>query len=52
MFFVSEEFLRRHEQGEEPRSTLGDVVALGESLFPTGEQRPRKARGREKASRG
>ena len=35
MFFVSEEFLRRMETGEEPMSTVaGEGGAPGEDLFP------------------
>jgi hypothetical protein len=42
MFFVSEEFLRRYEEtGEITPSTLGEVAALGESLFPAGEEATR-----------
>ncbi len=34
MFFVSSEFARKYEAGEEFGSTLDEVVAPGESLFP------------------
>ena len=35
MFFVSEEYLRSFEQtGDVGASSLGDVVPLGETLFP------------------
>ena len=34
MFFVSEEFLRKYEQGESFGSTLDEVTDLVESLFP------------------
>jgi len=34
MFFVSEEFLRKYEAGEDFGSTLDEVTELGESLFP------------------
>jgi hypothetical protein len=34
MFFVSEEFLRKYEAGEAFGSTLDEVTAPGESLFP------------------
>ena len=35
MFFVSEEFLRKMEAGEEPMSTVaGEGGAPGEELFP------------------
>ena len=33
MFFVSEEFLREYESGEEPVSTLGEAVPQGQALF-------------------
>jgi len=33
MFFVSEEFLREYESGEEPESTLEEAVPLGHGLF-------------------
>jgi hypothetical protein len=47
MFFVSEEFLRRHAAGEEVRSTLGEVVAPGETLFP--QEKAHKAEMRDSA---
>ncbi len=34
MFFVSSEFARKYEDGEDFGSTLDEVVAPGESLFP------------------
>ncbi len=33
MFFVSEEFLRKYEQGEEFQQTIGEAVKPGEGLF-------------------
>lgn len=49
MFFVSEEYLRRfQETGELGASTLGEVVPLGETLFPeeqAGERLPKSKRG-------
>ena len=33
MFFVSEEFLRKHEAGEEFVQTIDEVVAPGQGLF-------------------
>lgn len=33
MFFVSEEFLREYESGEEPESTLDQAVPQGHRLF-------------------
>ena len=57
MFFVSEEFLRKYEAGEQFGSSLDEVTGLGESLFPevhdpnaaksTKGERAQKARGRE-----
>ena len=48
MFFVSEEFLRRYQQDKESiHSTLGEVVAPGESLFDTGKPPEKAARYRE-----
>ena len=34
MFFVSEEFLRKYEAGEDYGSTLDEVTDVGETLFP------------------
>lgn len=35
MFFVSEEYLRSYQEtGDVGASSLGDVVSLGETLFP------------------
>ena len=49
MFFVSEEYLRNYqESGEVGGSTLGEVAARGESLFPAkkeGERLPKSKRG-------
>lgn len=33
MFYVSEEFLREYESGQEPESTLGEAVPEGTPLF-------------------
>ena len=33
MFFVSEEFLRKHQDGEDFVQTIGEVVPPGEELF-------------------
>ena len=33
MFFVSEEFLRKYEQGEDFAQTIDEVVKPGEGLF-------------------
>ncbi len=49
MFLVSEEYLRRYQEtGEIGASTLGQVVPLGESLFPAekeGQRLPKSKRG-------
>lgn len=38
MFFVSEEYLRTYQETEDVgASSLGDVVPLGETLFPEEE---------------
>ena len=42
MFFVSEEYLRRYtETGDVGASTLGQVVPLGETLFPADKESKR-----------
>ena len=33
MFFVSEEFLRKHQDGEDFIQTIGEVLPPGEELF-------------------
>ena len=33
MFFVSEEFLRKYEAGEDANQTIDEAVAPGEGLF-------------------
>ena len=33
MFFVSEEFLRKYEAGEEVNQTIDEAVPLGKELF-------------------
>jgi len=39
MFFVSEEYLRSYQEtGDVGASSLGDVVPLGETLFPEEEE--------------
>lgn len=53
MFFVSSEFARKYESGEEFGSTLDQVVEHGESLFPAAHdaeaQRETKAQRAERA---
>lgn len=56
MFFVSEEFLRKYEAGEEFGSTLDEVTAEGETLFPQAhgeelDERKSKAERAEEARR-
>ncbi len=42
MFFVSEEYLRRYQEtGELGASTLGQVVPLGQTLFPAQKEAQR-----------
>ncbi len=45
MFFVSEEFLRKHEQGEQYRQTIDEAVKPGEGLF----DQPYKSKADQKA---
>jgi len=49
MFFVSEEYLRSYQEtGDVGASTLGEVVPLGETLFPEedeGDRLPKSQRG-------
>ena len=57
MFFVSEEFLRKYEAGEEYGSTLDEVTEAGESLFPDahgedGEKKSKAERAEEARRRG
>jgi len=48
MFFVSEEFLRKYEQGEDFVQTIDEVVKPGEGLFdqPYESKADRKSRQR------
>lgn len=39
MFFVSEEFLRQYESGEEVTQTVDEAVPEGQSLFEEGTYR-------------
>ena len=56
MFFVSEEFLRKYEAGEEYGSSLDEVTGYGESLFPEAhdeaQKKPTKAERADQARRG
>ena len=50
MFFVSEEFLRKYEQGEDIVQTVDEAVPVGEELFgDTGGKREFNQRRREGA---
>jgi hypothetical protein len=53
MFFVSSEFARKYEAGEEFGSTLDEVVGAGETLFPdahdSGAKKGTKAQRAEQA---
>lgn len=57
MFFVSEEFLRKYEAGEDFGSTLDEVTDPGETLFPQAhgesedDERKSKAERAEQARR-
>ncbi len=45
MFFVSEEFLRKNTTAGDIKSTLGEVVAPGDTLFP--DEQSHKAQRRD-----
>ena len=52
MFFVSEEFLRKYEEGEEVEQTIGEVVPAGEALFDeTGGKKEYNVRRRRSGDR-
>jgi hypothetical protein len=52
MFFVSEEFLRKYEAGDEIEQTIGEAVPLGEELFEgTGGKKEYNVRRRESDGR-
>jgi len=52
MFFVSEEFLRKYESGEEFNQTIDVAVPVGEELFEdAGGKRDYNARRREDKGR-
>jgi hypothetical protein len=55
MFFVSEEFLRKYEAGEDFGSTLDEVTEAGDTLFPQahgeGEAQKSKSARAEEARR-
>ena len=48
MFFVSEEFLRKYQAGEEVEQTIGDAVPEGAGLFDdSGTKREHNVKRRE-----
>jgi hypothetical protein len=50
MFFVSEEFLRKYEAGEDIVQTVDEAVPVGEELFSdTGGKRKFNAKRREES---
>ena len=50
MFFVSEEFLRKYEAGDEVEQTIGEAVPIGEELFDdTGGKREYNVRRRQES---
>jgi hypothetical protein len=52
MFFVSEEFLRKYEAGEEFSQTIDEAVPLGQELFEeTGGKREFNVKRREQADK-
>ena len=52
MFFVSEEFLRKHEAGEEFSQTIDEAVPVGQKLFEdTGGKREFNVKRRERSGR-
>lgn len=52
MFFVSEEFLRKYEAGEDFSSTLDEVTEVGETLFPQAHEPSTEVTHKSKAERG
>ena len=52
MFFVSEEFLRKYEGGEEIDQTIDEAVPAGQELFTdTGGKREHNIKRREQTGR-
>ena len=53
MFFVSEEFLRRYQEGEEITQTIDEAVPVGRELFEeTGGKREYNVKRRKQTRRG
>ena len=52
MFFVSEEFLRKYQSGEEIAQTIDEAVPVGKELFEdTGGKRDYNVKRRQQARR-
>ncbi len=52
MFFVSEEFLRKYQSGEEIAQTIDEAVPVGQELFEdTGGKRDYNAKRRRQTRR-
>ena len=52
MFFVSEEFLRKYESGEEFEQTIDEAVPVGQELFEqSGGKREHNLKRRERSGR-
>jgi len=52
MFFVSEEFLRKYESGEEFEQTIDEAVPVGRELFEqSGGKREHNQQRRERSGR-
>ena len=52
MFFVSEEFLRKYEQGEEVVQTIDEAVKPGEGLFDQEYESKADRKDRQRAQEG
>ena len=52
MFFVSEEFLRKYEQGEDFVQTIDEAVKPGEGLFDQDYETKAQWKARQKTSSG
>ena len=52
MFFVSEEFLRKYEQGEEVVQTIDEAVKPGEGLFDQEYESKADRKERQRAQKG
>jgi ribosomal protein L21E len=52
MFFVSEEFLRKYEEGEEVVQTIDEAVKPGEGLFDREYESKADRKGRQRSQEG